>query len=84
MCHASKVADLLKTICQLFGIMSTRNLKLHPGKCTLFATEILWCGRLLPAHSIRFDPRRIYGLQKIHEPTDGSQLQPVFLRPSMG
>lgn len=56
MCHASTVAGLLKAIRQLFGIMSTCNLKLHTGKCTLFANEFHWCGLLLSADGIRFDP----------------------------
>lgn len=78
MCHASTVTDLLKTIRQLFNIMSTRNLKLYPEKCMLFTTEIRWCGPLLSADAIRFDPRRIHGIQQMDKPTDGAQLQQFF------
>lgn len=78
MCHAPTIPDLLKTIRQLFTILSQQNLKLHPGKCKLFAREIRWCGRLISADGIRFDPRRIDGLLEMAEPTDGGQLQQFF------
>ena len=60
---------------KLFIMFKDRNLKLHPEKCCFFATSIRWCGRLLSSAGVRFDPRRIDGIQKMQLPTNGAHLQ---------
>ena len=47
-------------------------------QCTLISKEIRWCGLLLSAEGITFDPRGIDGLQQMAEPTDGAQRQQLF------
>ena len=53
-------------------------MKLYPNKCCFFATLIRWCGRLLSSAGVRFDPRRIDGIQKMQLPTNGAHL-PQFV-----
>ena len=50
-------------------------LKLHPGKCTFYATEVVWCGRRISAAGVGHDPKRIAGLIELSVPTTGDQLQ---------
>jgi hypothetical protein len=38
--HASSLAKLFEHLRSFFTICRERNLKLHPGKCVLFATEV--------------------------------------------
>jgi Reverse transcriptase (RNA-dependent DNA polymerase) len=57
------------TICRVF------NLKLHPGKCSLYATEAKWCGRLISVAGARFDPRCSQALRDIPIPLRGADLQ---------
>lgn len=59
MCHSATFVQLLNTIRLLVDIIDKQNLKLQPGKCTLFGTEIRWDGRLLSAEGISFDTRLI-------------------------
>ena len=73
--HAPTVDKLLESIQSFFGMCAEYNLKLHPAKCTLFAKEIRWCGRLLSAEGIRYDPRRLEGLLTMKPPTNGANLQ---------
>ena len=59
----------------LFDLCAERNMKLHPGKCCLFATHVRWCGRLVSAHGIRYDPKWLEGILNIEPPTTGAHLQ---------
>jgi hypothetical protein len=49
-------------------------LKLHPGKCTFYATEVVWCGRRISAAGVGHDPKRIAGLIELSVPTTRDQL----------
>jgi RNase H-like domain found in reverse transcriptase/Reverse transcriptase (RNA-dependent DNA polymerase)/Integrase zinc binding domain/Integrase core domain len=73
--HASSIAKLLEHLRSFFTICREFNLKLHPGKCVLFAAEVRWCGRLISAAGSKFDPRRIQGLLDMPPPTTGADLQ---------
>ena len=73
--HAPTVDGLLESIRSFFEVCKDYNLKLHPSKCTVFATEIRWCGRLVSAQGIRYDPRRLEGLLSMEPPSSGSNLQ---------
>jgi Reverse transcriptase (RNA-dependent DNA polymerase) len=57
--HAPSVEDLLANLRQFFTICRFHNLKLHPHKCSLFSVEGKWCGRIISAAGVRFDPRRL-------------------------
>ena len=73
--HDKTIKGLFKSMEKLFSIFKDRNLKLHPEKCCFFATSIRWCGSLLSSAGVRFDPRRIDGIQKMQLPTNGAHLQ---------
>ena len=73
--HAPTIPELIEKLNALFDYCASYNLKLHPLKCILFATVVRWCGRLISAEGVRFDPRRLDGIQKMQPPTLGSHLQ---------
>jgi hypothetical protein len=73
--HAKSVPTLLGFLRDFFLLCRQHNLKLHPGKCVLFATEVRWCGRLISSAGVRFDPRRAQGLLDLPAPTTGADLQ---------
>jgi RNase H-like domain found in reverse transcriptase/Reverse transcriptase (RNA-dependent DNA polymerase)/Integrase zinc binding domain len=73
--HAKSVAELLKYLRVFFSLCRVHNLKLHPGKCTLYSLEVHWCGRLISDVGVRFDPRRIQGLKEMATPRTGADLQ---------
>lgn len=73
--HAPTVENLMQSIQSFFGLCAEYNIKLHPAKCTVFAKEIRWCGRLISADGIRYDPRRLEGLLNMEPPTTGAHLQ---------
>lgn len=73
--HHATLYGLLSAISKQLTLFKTINIKLHPEKCCFFSTSIRWCGRLLSRDGIRFDPRRIDGIQKIELPKTGCQLQ---------
>lgn len=73
--HAATPEKLLDVLEGFFAFCVKFNLKLHPAKCTLYTREVRWCGRIISAEGIRFDPRRISGIKEMDTPTKGGQLQ---------
>lgn len=65
----------LDAILILLSVFKLANIKIQPAKCKLFATSVHWCGRLLSADSIRYDPHRLACLQSMEPPTTGANLQ---------
>jgi transposase InsO family protein len=73
--HHSTVEGLLDAVRQFLLLCVKLNLKLHPAKSVFFATSVRWCGRLISAEGIRYDPRRLEGLLQMEPPTSGAHLQ---------
>jgi len=73
--HAPTVEKLFEFISMFFKLCVDYNIKLHPAKCILYTTEICWCGRLISANGIRYDPRRLDGLLTMAPPATGANLQ---------
>jgi transposase InsO family protein len=73
--HAPAANLFIQAIEKFFSLCVQWNLKLHPAKCILYATEIRWCGRMLSASGIRYDPRRLEGLMSMAPPRTGADLQ---------
>jgi Reverse transcriptase (RNA-dependent DNA polymerase) len=73
--HATADSLMLAHLRTFFTLCREYNLKLHPGKCTLFADLVRWCGRLVSGIGVRFDPRRIQGLLQMSAPQTGADLQ---------
>lgn len=78
--HRQTPEELLDSIEEFFKICVKYNLKLHPGKCVLFANDIRWCGRLISADGVKFDPRRMGGLVTMEPPVTGADLQQCFVQ----
>lgn len=76
--HESSAESLPKTVEQVFSFCGSHNLILHPNNCVLFSKEIRWCGRLLSASGIRFDPRRLEALITMQPSTTGGHLQQII------
>jgi hypothetical protein len=72
--HTKTEDDLLATVnffskqCQRYG------LKLHSRKCVLFATTVLYCGRLIAKDGVRFDPKNMEARQTMQQPQNGADL----------
>jgi hypothetical protein len=73
--HTTSESELLSLLRLFLEICRSANLKLHPHKFSLFAVTARWCGRLLSAAGVKFDPRRIQGLRDMTVPTTGGELQ---------
>lgn len=73
--HAKTESGIIDTVEQLFPFCAEKNLKLHPAKYLLFATEIYWCGRMISESGIRYDPHRLDGLLKMKPPFSTTNLQ---------
>ncbi|KAF0707151.1 hypothetical protein AaE_013747 [Aphanomyces astaci] len=72
---ATDERSLINLLKFLLARCAQYGLKLHPGKCTFYATEIVWCGRRVSAAGISHDPERIAGLTGLSTPTTADQLQ---------
>jgi hypothetical protein len=47
---------------------------LHAAKCSLYGTEVRYCGRIITAEGVRYDPRTISMLQIMGTPQNGGGL----------
>ena len=54
---------------QVFKICLERGLKLHPSKCELVTNKVQFCGRIIDAKGIRFNPRQYEALTSMAAPT---------------
>lgn len=72
--HAATVPTLLDRIEAFLAFCLDYRIKLHPAKYFLFNTEAQWCGRIISADGVRFNPPNLRGLIEIDYPTNGSQL----------
>lgn len=73
--HAETVTEHFNAVSLFFSFCVQHNFKMHPGKCTLFATSIRWCGRVISADGISFDPRRMEGIRNLSQLETGAELQ---------
>ena len=73
--HTTNIDQLLECISAFFSLCSQFNLRLHPKKCLSYTSSVRWCGRIIDAEGIKFDPRNLQGLLRMKPPTNGAQLQ---------
>ena len=73
--HSPTLPQFFEYLRTFFTLCRQHNLKLHPGKCVLFATVVRWCGRLISNEGAKFDPHRIQGLLDMPAPSHGADLQ---------
>lgn len=72
--HIESEFELLVILRKFFTICRERGLFLSEKKCTLFAKQEKWCGRLIGDNGIQYDPRRLEGLKDAQQPTTASEL----------
>ncbi|OQS03578.1 pol protein [Thraustotheca clavata] len=71
---ASTQESLINVICEFLKRCEAVELKLHPGKCFLFATKVKWCGNVTSGEGIEHDPEGISALIKMLLPKNGADL----------
>lgn len=69
------IFGLLKSVASRLRFCTQYKIRLHLGKCVLFAKEIRWCGRIISDAGIRYDPRRLDGILKMYSPLTGAHPQ---------
>ena len=63
---------LLKRVLQR---LNDAGIKLHPNKCLLYQTEVVWCGRVISETGVRFAPEKVQALMAMPLPKTVLDLQ---------
>ncbi len=71
---ASDEDELFRVLERFYGLCDEFGIKLSVPKSTFFKREVKWCGRLIGAAGVRFDPRRIDALKAMAPPTTVADL----------
>jgi hypothetical protein len=66
--------ELLKVHQQFFELCRTNRVLLHAAKCEFFCVQVRWCGRIISADGVKYDPRHLQGLLDMSPPAMGDQL----------
>jgi hypothetical protein len=72
--NAANESGLLKVHLQFSDLCRVNGLLLHAEKCAFFCERTPWCGRLISAAGIKYDPRHFQGLVDMPLPTTGAHL----------
>ncbi|CEP01805.1 hypothetical protein PBRA_008747 [Plasmodiophora brassicae] len=75
---AKTEAELLELLANVFERAREVGLKFNPTKCTIFARELVWCGKIYSGNGIRHDPERIAALTSMPEPKTVKDLQQLM------
>jgi hypothetical protein len=75
LCHASTEDEYLDAFEQLLQRCEEYGVKLSAQKCTLFATSIEFCGKVISAEGVRHAPDRIEAIEKAPAPKTAKELQ---------
>jgi RNase H-like domain found in reverse transcriptase/Reverse transcriptase (RNA-dependent DNA polymerase) len=73
--HARSEEKLLATLRKFFELCGEHGFLLYAAKCDFLCLRVLWCGRILTAEVISFDPAHLAGLRNMSPPTTGAELQ---------
>ena len=63
--YAESEEGLLDCLEQYFELLAKANVKLHPGKFTLFAKEVIWGGKMISEEDTKPKPRRVTAVQEM-------------------
>jgi hypothetical protein len=74
MIHVTDEEKLLEVLEYFFNICLRHGHFLHAAKCNLYGTEVRYCGRIITAHGVRYDPRTMFTLQHMGTPQNGGDL----------
>ncbi|POM77826.1 Hypothetical protein PHPALM_4727 [Phytophthora palmivora] len=75
---AETQSELLDAIDAVLQKLDEYGFILNPKKCSLFRTEIQWCGRIINKNGIGYDPERIQALRNIPPPMTAAELQQLL------
>ncbi|KAG4062024.1 hypothetical protein PC123_g3135 [Phytophthora cactorum] len=65
----------LENLAEFFSLLNQFGLKLSAKKCSLYHTEVKWCGKLINSQGVRHDPERIDTLRAMPYPKTAAELQ---------
>jgi Reverse transcriptase (RNA-dependent DNA polymerase) len=74
MVHVDNEEKLLEVLEHFFKTCLQHGLFLHAAKCNLYGTEVRYCGRIIAAEGVRYDPRSMSTLQQMVTPQNGGDL----------
>jgi Reverse transcriptase (RNA-dependent DNA polymerase) len=74
MIHVTDEKKLLEVPEYFFKKCLQNGLFLHTAKCSLYGTEVRYCGRIITAEIVRYDPRTMSTLQQMGTPQNGGDL----------
>jgi RNase H-like domain found in reverse transcriptase/Reverse transcriptase (RNA-dependent DNA polymerase)/Integrase zinc binding domain/Chromo (CHRromatin Organisation MOdifier) domain len=72
--HTKSEEEHLELLEEFFKRIHGSGLKLHAEKCTLFATQIEFCGRIISDSGVRYAPKSMQTLQEMLPPSTGAEL----------
>jgi hypothetical protein len=74
MIHATDEEKLLEVLEYFVMKCFQHGLFLHAAKSNLYGTEVRYCGRIITAKGVRYDPRTMSTLQQMGIPQNGGDL----------
>jgi hypothetical protein len=74
MIHVTDEKKLLEVLEHFLKKCLQHGLVLHAARCDLYGTEVRYCGRIITAEGVRYDPRTMYTLQQMGTPQNGGDL----------
>jgi Reverse transcriptase (RNA-dependent DNA polymerase) len=74
MIHVTDEEKLLEALEHIFKKCLQHGLFLRAAKCDLYGTEVCYCGRIITAEGVWYDPRTMYTLQYMCTPQNGGDL----------
>ena len=72
--HHANEEGLLQGLEKFLSICRKHGLKVSARKSILFSKTLHWCGRIISASGIQFDPRRLSGLKDAQTPQTAGEL----------
>ncbi|KAG3007862.1 hypothetical protein PC128_g20947 [Phytophthora cactorum] len=74
--YADDMDVYLEKLAEFFSLLNQFGLKLSAKKCSLYQTEVKWCGKLINSQDVCHDPERIDTLRGMPYPKTAAELQP--------
>lgn len=75
MLYAEDIDVYLVKLQEMLSLVDTFGLKLGVKKCSLYQTQVKWCGRVVDEHGVRYDEDRLATLRAIPYPSTAGELQ---------
>ena len=72
--HTKSEEELISTLRDAFGVCRNYNFKISAVNCKLFLRKLEWCGRIIDAEGIQFDPRKLVDMRSMALPTTAGEL----------